>query len=62
MIDFITGNTGDIVQFVLQLVGAFSILAAWTPNKADNKIASVLLEMVNFLGANLNKAKNSDSA
>jgi len=62
MIDWITLNLDNLVQVVLQVVGAFAIIAAWTPNAADNKIASALLEAVNFLGGNLNKARNAPDA
>lgn len=62
MIDWITLNLDNLVQVVLQVVGAFAIIAAWTPNTADNKIASALLEAVNFLGGNLNKARNAPDA
>jgi len=62
MIDWITLNLDNLVQVVLQVVGAFAIIAAWTPNAADNKIASALLEAINFLGGNLNKARNAPDA
>jgi len=62
MIDWITLNFNDLVQIVLQVVGAFSCIAALTPNAADNKVASVILEAVNFLGGNLNKARNAPDA
>ena len=47
---------------IAQVVGVFAIIAAWTPNVSDNKIASMLLEAVNFLGANLGKARNAPDA
>jgi len=62
MISWITLNINDLVQVALQVVGAFAIIATWTPNTADNKIASTLLEAVNFLGGNLNKARNAPDA
>jgi hypothetical protein len=62
MIDWITLNLDNLVQVVLQVVGAFAIIATWTPNAADNKIASALLEAINFLGGNLNKARNAPDA
>jgi len=43
---------------ILQLVGAFSVLATVTPNKVDDKILQFFMDVVNFLGANLGKAKN----
>jgi len=62
MVEWIIANIGNVVQMIVQIVGAFAIIAAWTPNAADNKIASMLLEAVNFLGANLNKARNAPDA
>tara|TARA_R110000823_G_scaffold216020_2_gene345606 strand:- start:5353 stop:5541 length:189 start_codon:yes stop_codon:yes gene_type:complete len=62
MIEWITLNINDLVQVVLQVVGAFAIIAAWTPNTADNRVASTLLEAVNFLGGNLNRARNAPDA
>jgi len=49
--------TGNIAQ-LLQVIGAFAILAAWTKNTSDEKIVQFLLDVVNFIGANLGNAKN----
>mgnify|MGYP003149596487 CR=1 FL=1 len=62
MINWITLNIGEVIQLITQVVGVFAIIAAWTPNAADNKVAAMLLEGVNFLGANLNKARNAPDA
>ena len=62
MIEWITANIGDLVQLITQVVGTFAIIATLTPNSADNRIASVLLEAVNFLGGNLNKSRNAPDA
>lgn len=61
MIDFmnyIAQNAGDIIEIALLVVGAFAVLATMTPNEVDNKIANVLVKIVNFFGANFGKAKN----
>lgn len=50
IISFITSNWVEIGSVFLMLVGAFSIIAKWTPNTVDNKIADFLLKIVNFLG------------
>jgi len=42
----------------LAVIGAFSAIATLTPNKTDNKIAQVLLDVINFIGANFGKSKN----
>jgi hypothetical protein len=41
-------------------VGTFALISAATPNKTDDKIWQVLADIVNFLGANFGKAKNSE--
>ena len=48
----------EYVPIALAVVGAFALLATKTPNKTDDKILQVILDIVNFLGANLGKAKN----
>jgi hypothetical protein len=60
MVEFITENGPAIVEFAVQLVGAFAIIATMTRNDADNKIAAWLLKAINFLGANFGNAKNSE--
>ena len=50
-----------IVQWIplaLTVVGAFSVIATQTANKTDNKIAQVMLEIINFFAMNLGKSKN----
>jgi|TARA_R100001082_G_scaffold109871_1_gene88112 hypothetical protein len=58
MFEWITNNVEGIISIVAQVVGVFAVIAVWTPNSSDNKVADALLEAVNFLGANLGKAKN----
>ena len=43
----------------LAVVGAFALIAARTPNKTDDRIIQVILDIINFLGANFGKAKNN---
>jgi hypothetical protein len=52
-------NWEPIVGIALQAVGLFSLIATQTSNAADNVIADFLLRVVNFLGGNFGKAKNS---
>ena len=40
------------------IVGGFAVLASLTPNKSDDRIVQIILDIVNFLGANIGKAKN----
>lgn len=52
------GTNWDVV---LAVVGLFALIATRTPNTVDNKVAQVLADIVNFLGANIGKAKNDPS-
>ena len=47
-----------IVVLALAVFGGFSILAAITPNEADNKKVQAILTAINNLGMNVLKAKN----
>jgi hypothetical protein len=47
-------------EFILALIGAFSILSTITANKTDNKIVGWILKIVNFLGANFGLASNKE--
>ena len=47
-----------IVMLALAVFGGFSILAAITPNEADNKKVQAILTAINTLGMNVLKAKN----
>lgn len=42
----------------LAVVGAFALIAIKTPNKVDDRIGQILMDVINFLGANFGKAKN----
>ena len=39
-------------------IGSFALLATITANKTDDKIMNYVLKAINFLGANIGKAKN----
>ena len=47
-----------IVVLALAGFGGFSILAAITPNEADNKKVQAILSTINVFGMNIIKAKN----
>ena len=47
-----------IIVLALAVFGGFSILAAITPNEADNKKVQAILNAINTLGMNVLKAKN----
>ena len=46
------------LPIVTSIVGSFALIATLTPNKADDRILQFILDVVNFLGANIGKAKN----
>ncbi len=52
-------NWEAIFAILLQVVGAFSLIATQTSNTADNVISDFLLKVVNGLGGNWGKAKNN---
>lgn len=45
-------------EVIPAVIGAFAVIAAATPNKADNAVADILCKVVNVLGANFGKAAN----
>ena len=55
----LAANWWDVI---LAAVGLFALIATKTPNQSDDAIANGIWKAVNFLGANLGKAKNSDDA
>ena len=48
------------LPIAVSVVGSFALVASVTPNKTDDKIAQLILDVINFLGANVGKAKNGD--
>ena len=57
-VSFLAVNYVEILAAVASIVGGFAIVASLTPNKSDDRIAQMILDIVNFLGANFGKAKN----
>jgi hypothetical protein len=49
-------NNGALI---LEILGAFAILARFTPNTTDDKIIQHVLDGINFMGMNHGKAKNA---
>lgn len=61
--EYITVVIDAIAKYLpvaVSVIGSFSLIATMTPNKVDDKIGQVLLDIVNFAGANFGKAKNSE--
>jgi len=50
----------EYLPIVTSVIGTFAVIATLTPNKVDNRIAQILMDLVNFLGGNLGKAKNAE--
>jgi hypothetical protein len=49
----------EILSAVAGIVGGFAVIASITPNKSDDRIVQMILDVVNFLGANFGKASNN---
>ena len=47
-----------IIVLLLAIVGGFSIVAEFTPNKSDNAFMQSIWSAINILGANVFKAAN----
>tara|TARA_R100000742_G_C4161458_1_gene2918 strand:+ start:37 stop:228 length:192 start_codon:yes stop_codon:yes gene_type:complete len=58
LVSFVVDNYVSILSAVASIVGGFAVIASLTPNKSDDRIVQMILDVVNFLGANFGKAKN----
>jgi hypothetical protein len=48
-------------MLILPTIGyAITIIARFTPNKTDDKLAQVVCDIINFIAMNHGKAKNAD--
>lgn len=56
--EWLTENWQSLVQIVVSLVGIAAIVASMTPNENDNVVIQKILDIINKLGFNVNKAKN----
>jgi len=59
MIDWVMENWEQVLMGVSSIVGGFSVLATMTPNSADNRVVDAVMRVINFIGANVGKAKNA---
>lgn len=48
--NWITSNWVDLIQAVLALLGAFSLIAKLTPTKSDDKIVDSVLRVIHTFG------------
>ena len=58
LVSFVMDNYVSILSAVASIVGGFAVIASLTLNKSDDRIVQMILDVVNFLGANFGKAKN----
>ena len=58
LVSFVMDNYVSILSAVASIVGGFAVIASLTPNNSDDRIVQMILDVVNFLGANFGKAKN----
>jgi|TARA_R110001592_G_scaffold158994_1_gene390214 hypothetical protein len=60
MMTYIMTNWQAWLAAATSVVGSAAIVATLTPNKSDDKIVQKVLSIINFIGANVGKAKNND--
>jgi hypothetical protein len=60
MMTYIMSNWQAWLAAATSVVGSAAIVATLTPNKSDDKIVQKVLSIINFIGANVGKAKNND--
>jgi len=58
LVTWITANFDSLVETVLHIVGAASIIASLTPNESDNAIVNAVYGLINLFGFNVGKAIN----
>ena len=57
---YIMSNWQAWLAAATSVVGSAAIVATLTPNKSDDKIVQKVLSIINFIGANVGKAKNNN--
>ena len=60
LITHIMGNWQSWLAVLTSIIGSAALVATLTPNKSDDRIVQWILDIVNFVGANVGKAKNND--
>ena len=58
VVSYVLENYMQMLTAVGGIVGGFAVKASMTPNKSDDRIVQMILDMVNFIGAYFGKAKN----
>jgi len=49
----------ELLLLAPTIIGVFAVVAKYTPNTADDKLAQMLFDIINVLGQNAGKAKNA---
>jgi hypothetical protein len=57
---WLVSNVDWLLESAMMIVGGFAVVATQTPNQSDNKVLQMVLTFINFLGANIGKAANSE--
>ena len=52
MVSYVMENYMQMLSAVGGIGGGFAVIASMTPNKSDDRIVQMILDVVNFLGAN----------
>jgi len=60
LMTYIMTNWQSWFAVATSIIGTAALIATLTPNKADDHIVQWLLDIVNFVGANVGKARNND--
>jgi|TARA_R110000823_G_scaffold255151_1_gene377265 hypothetical protein len=60
LITYIITNWQAWIAVATSIVGSAALVATLTPNKSDDRIVQWILDIVNFVGANVGKAKNTE--
>ena len=58
IISYVMENYTQILSAAGGIIGGFAVIASMTPNISDDRLVQIILDCVNFLGANFGKAKN----
>ena len=59
ILSYIMTNWQAWLAAATSIIGSAAIIATLTPNKSDDRIVQWLWDIINFVGANVGKAKNT---
>tara|TARA_R110000751_G_scaffold135650_1_gene238568 strand:- start:279 stop:485 length:207 start_codon:yes stop_codon:yes gene_type:complete len=59
ILSYIMTNWQAWLAAATSVIGSAAIIATLTPNKSDDRIVQWLWDIINFVGANVGKAKNT---